>query len=381
MPRTTLVPITPTVLSWAIEQSGYTRPEISERLKLDVADLRAWESGKSKPGLGAFRSLARILRRQTAVFLLPEPPEATLPKVELRGPPGRLRSVLNPDERKFVRQVARIQGTLSWVARESGELADSRLPTIAKSDDPAKAGSAVRAALGIDLSTQLGWSGASIAFRAWRRALEEHGVLVFLLPLGVRSARGMSIWDLAAPAVIMNSAWNVEARIFTLFHEVGHIVTRTNSACIGYVGIQEGDQRDVERWCDRFAASLLLPGEAIAGILKRDLGWDGQEIRELTIPSRLSRRMKVSLRATVLRLVELRFADRALYGQIPVHSDDKKSGGGGKGRTRAETREDQFGERVRSGFARAVNEDLMTRADALTYLDIGDEDFSPSYGG
>lgn len=380
MPRTTLVPITPTVLSWAIEESGYTRPEISERLKVDLADLRAWESGKSKPSLSAFRSLARILRRQTAVFLLPEPPQATLPKVELRGPPARLRSVLNPDERKFVRQIARIQGTLSWIARESGELAELRLPTFPQGDDPEKAASAVRAALGIDLSTQVGWSSASIAFRAWRKALEEHGVLVFLLPLGARSARGMSIWDPAAPAVIMNSAWNVEARIFTMFHEIGHIVTRTNSACIGYVGIQETDQRDVERWCDRFAASLLLPDEAIARILKRDLGWDRQEIRELTIPSRLSRRMKVSLRAAVLRLIELRFADRTLYGQIPAHSDDKK-GGGGKGRTRVEAREDQFGERVRSGFARAVNEDLMTRADALTYLDIGDEDFSLGYGG
>lgn len=381
MPRTTLVPITPTVLSWAIDESGYTRPEISGRLKVNLADLKAWESGKSKPGLSAFRSLARILRRQTAVFLLPEPPEAALPKVELRGPPGHLRSSLNPDERKFVRQVARIQGTLSWVARESGELTESRLPTFTQSDDPAKAASAVRAALRIDLSTQLGWSSASISFRAWRTALEEHGVLVFLLPLGVLSARGMSIWDLAAPAVIMNSAWNVEARIFTMFHEIGHIVTRTNSACIGYVGIQEGDQRDVERWCDRFAASLLLPGESIAGILKRELGWDGQEIRESTIPSRLSRRMKVSLRSAVLRLVELRLADRKLYGQIPAHSDDKKPGGRGKGRTLVEAREDQFGDRVRSGFARAVNEELMTRADALTYLDIGDEDFSLSYGG
>lgn len=381
MPRTTLVPITPTVLSWAIEESGYTRPEISERLKVDLADLRAWESGKSKPSLSAFRSLARILRRQTAVFLLPEPPQATLPKVELRGPPARLRSVLNPDERKFVRQVARIQGTLSWIARESGDLAELRLPTFPEGDDPEKAASAVRTALGIDLSTQLEWSNSSIAFRAWRRALEVHGVLVFLLPLGARSARGMSIWDPAVPAVIMNSAWNVEARIFTMFHEIGHIVTRTNSACIGHVGIQEGDQLNAERWCDRFAASLLLPGEEIAGILKRDLGWDRQEIRELTIPSRLSRRMKVSLRAAVLRLVELRFADRELYGQIPAHSDDKKSSGGGKGRTRAEAREDEFGERVRSGFVRAVNEDLMTRADALTYLDIGDEDFSLSNGG
>lgn len=381
MPRTTLVPITPEVLSWAIDESGYTRPEISGRLKVDLADLVSWERGRAMPRLKDFRSLARILRRQAAVFLLPERPQDSLPPVELRGPPGQLRSSLNPEERRFVRQISRIQHTLAWIAQESGELCESQLPRFSRSDDAENTASRIRAALGIDVMSQTKWTNAPVAFRAWREAIERHGVLSFLLPLGAKSARGLCLWDLHAPAVIINSAWNVEARIFTMFHEVGHVVTRTNSACIGYVGIGSESDRNVERWCDRFAASLLMPADAVKDILKRDFRWDGQSIQDLELPSRLARRLKVSLRASVLRLVDLRMADRSLYGQIPQTSDNKAKGGGGKGRTRAEAREDQFGSRVRGTFARAVNEELMTRADALTFLDIGDEDFAIEAAG
>ena len=77
------------------------------------------------------------------------------------------------------------------------------------------------------------------------------------------------MWDAIAPALIVNSAWNVEARIFTTFHEVGHLVMRTSSACIGYVGVREDPQRSIERWCDRFAASLLMPEDDVGEILRR----------------------------------------------------------------------------------------------------------------
>lgn len=376
MPSPTLVPITPTVLTWAIKESGLSRADVSERLKLDLRDLFAWEKGDAQPTLTEFRSLARLLRRQTAVFMLPAPPRSALPALDFRGPPGELRASLNPDERKFVRQIARVQRALAWIAHESGELGQTCLPGFTQRNVPEDAASAVRKQLAIEPAEQLSWKSSSVAFRAWREALERCGVSVFLLPLGEESARGLSIWDADAPAVIVNSAWNLEARIFTTFHEVGHLVMRTSSACIGYVGVREDAQRSIERWCDRFAASLLMPEDVVNEIIRGEFGSTHPRVRDMTIPSLLARRLRVSLRASVLRLVDLEMADRSLYAQIPATTDLKPKGGGGKGRTRAEAREDQLGGGTKKAFARAVNEDLMTRADALTFLDIGDEDFT-----
>lgn len=377
MPRATLVPITPSVLSWAIEESGYPRSEISGRLKIDSATLASWERGESNPTLTEFRSLAHLLRRQTAVFFLPEPPQGESPVVELRGPPGQMRANFTPDERKYIRQVARIQRAVAWIARESGDVAGARLPTMSQRDDAEDSASKVRDALGMSVATQLAWKDSSAAFQGWREALERFGLSIFVLPLGSKSARGMSLWNADAPAAIVNSAWNVEARIFTLFHEVGHVVTRTNSACIGYVAINDTDaRRRIERWCDRFAAAFLMPSDSVKNLLRQECQWKGQAVADLELPARLSRRLKVSLRASVLRLIELKIAERSLYGQIPATSDDKSGSGGGKGRTRAEARDGQFGNHVKKALARAVREDLMTRADALSYLDIGDDDFA-----
>jgi len=76
MGKVTEVPITREVLHWAIGESGYTVPEVADAAGVDLVDLHAWLKGKSRPGVTAVRSLAQILRRPVAAFLLPQPPRS-----------------------------------------------------------------------------------------------------------------------------------------------------------------------------------------------------------------------------------------------------------------------------------------------------------------
>ncbi len=92
--------------------------------------------------------------------------------------------------------------------------------------------------------------------------------------------------------------------------------------------------------------------------------------------SRIARRYKVSLRATALRLIELRKASWELYRAIPRTSDDKRRGGPpGTGRNRTEIRQDELGARTTDLFVSAVQRDLMSESQALGYLDIPSTDF------
>ena len=88
----------------------------------------------------------------------------------------------------------------------------------------------------------------------------------------------------------------------------------------------------------------------------------------------LARRFKVSLRAAVIRLIELNLAGRDLYREVPPRSDKKTPSGGGGGRSRLQVREDQFGRRATQLFVRAVENDVLTRTDVLGVLDIADSD-------
>jgi Zn-dependent peptidase ImmA (M78 family)/transcriptional regulator with XRE-family HTH domain len=374
MTRGTLVPITPSVLAWAIRESGYSTADIAHRLNVPVEIVDTWATGDGQPTLTQFRKLAALLKRTPATFLLPRVPEQPRPAVEFRGPPGTERRALDPQERRYLREASRVQRVLSWVLGEVGEdlhpMPQSRIGA-----DIDAVGGETRRRLAITKDQQLAWRNFAEALQAWRTALEGSGVLVFLLPLGRDGCRGFSLWDDRAPLIAVNTWWNTEARMFTLFHEYGHLLTRTNSACLedgrrarGVLGAQYDP---TERWCERFAAAVLMPGPRVDRVLQ-ELGWRQGRPLHLTVVQSLARRFKVSLRAATLRLIERRVATWDLYNAIPALSDQKRGGGGGRGRVRRQIRQDQYGMRAAHLFLTALDHDLMTRDDILSYLDIPD---------
>jgi Zn-dependent peptidase ImmA (M78 family)/DNA-binding XRE family transcriptional regulator len=373
MPKATEVPITPDVLEWAVRESGFSDDAIADAVGVSVDRLVAWKEGTSKPSLTQFRKLASKLHRPLATFLLPEAPtQATTIHVDFRDISGRPSRSLNPQERRYVRRAHRIQQVLAWVAIELNELPEP-LPRYAFSDEPEGAGSAYRALLKVRIDEQRAWKTASKAFDHWRAAVEGLGCAVFLFPLGDKACRGFSLWDNAAPLIAINTAWREEARIYTLFHEVGHLATRTNSACAEWAGDATRSNDPTERWCERFSAALLLPENEVRQLVPPSVAREG--VRELQIPLRIADRFKVSLRAATLRLIELRLADWGLYEQIPTAADSKRPSGGGSGRNRLEIRVDEFGSRGTSLFVEAVKKDLLSRSQAVEYLDIPDQAF------
>lgn len=375
MGRPTLVTITPEVLSWAIEESGYSMGQIADDLGVPVQQLSSWAHGRGRPTLTQFRKLAAVLRRTPATLLLPQPPQLPKPLVQLRRPPRADRAALLPVELQAIREATSLQRLLSWTAHEM-RAAPPKLPLVHLSTDAEQAAAQARLRLGVDDEVQWGWASPSQALRAWRTALERTGVVVFLLPLGEDACRGFSIWDDHAPLVAANTSWNAAARIYTLFHEYGHLLTRTDSACLEVGTWSALDP--AERWCERFSAAFLMPWASMLRAL-RELGWEpGRRISEIRIAQRLANRFKVSVRAATLRLMEKGVAAADLYGRIPPLTDRKRRGGAaGSGRTRRQIREDEYGARTIALLHSAVQHDIIDRAEVLSYLNIPAADFEP----
>lgn len=372
MGRSIEVPITPSVLRWAIEGSGYNPEQIAEAVGVRVNVLEQWAAGDSKPTLTHVRKLASKLHRPLAALLLPAPPESRLLPVQFRHPIGEQRK-LNPEERRHLRRAARFQEVLSWLTREL-EIHIPRRHSATLDDDPVSVANIMRNLLGVSPADQKAWANPAIAFDQWRAALETTGHVVFLFPLGKDSCRGFSLWDDLVPIVAINTAWNEPARIFTLFHEMAHLVTRTNSAC--EESVRTTSKTDsVERWCERFAADFLMPARDVESTL-RQLGWQpGRHVTTLSIATKIAALYKVSLRAAVIRLIELDAARWTLYDEIPPTSDRKPPSGGGTGRNRKQIREDQLGERATSLLVAGVEHEILSRSQAVEFLDIPEAAF------
>ncbi|HEY4239263.1 MAG TPA: XRE family transcriptional regulator [Kofleriaceae bacterium] len=365
------VPITPSVLRWAIDESGYDDATVARRLKVAPGELGRWIRGDRQPSLTAFRELATVLRRPTATFLLPEPPRRKSADIQFRQSPGAGSRSLLPDERLAIREVGRLQAGAAWLVDELGT-DTPELPKLGTALKPEVAGRRLRALFGTTIESQLSWKNSSVALKEWRAAIEAAGVLVFLLPLGEHGCRGFSLWNERAPAIVANTHWNPAARIYTLFHEVAHLLTRTNSVCADETRSSSADAAsDLERWCEQVAAAALMPASDIRtrvqGAARADLG----------LVKRIATEFCVSLRAAALRLIDLGFATWALFRALPVSSDAKRDGGGGGGgRTRAKVRVDEYGPRTIRTFLRGVQREVIGVSDAMRYLDISDQDFS-----
>lgn len=366
MGRRVEVPITPSVLKWAIAESGYTEPEVSSWIEGGEATLASWLSETAKPSLSEMRTIAGKLHRQLATFLLPEPPDSTGLSIHFRHPLGGPARPLNPVERRYVRRATRIQTAHAWLHRELGH-GSPKLPAVDLGSPSINAAGTMRALLGVTIDQQRGWRTASLAFDEWRQSVERLGVLVFLFPMGDSACRGFSLWDDSAPLVAINTRWRDEARIFTLFHELGHLVTRSDSACqLSETSVGHASD-PAERWCEAFAAAVLVPAAAVRAL---------PDVHDLRHLAKLADQFKVSLRAMAITLIGAGRSDWTLYRTIPAHADNKRDGGGGTGRNRREIREDEFGHRGTGLFVEAVRREVITESQALDYLDVPSSEFA-----
>jgi Zn-dependent peptidase ImmA (M78 family) len=248
----------------------------------------------------------------------------------------------------------------------------AQLPQVAIGTDAERAAAIAREFLGVSTEAQSMWSSNFAALREWRNAFEESGILVFLMAMGAKSARGFSIWDDTAPVITVNTHWNAAARIYTLFHELGHLLTRTNSICANYsIGrSSSSSSSEIERWCEQFGAAALMPKDAVKKALDDFRVVTHAPVTDLDIPRRLAGRFHVSVRAATLRLIGLQRATWSLYRKIPVISDSKSGGGGGKGRTRAVARVDRYGRRATELFLRGLKRDVINAADVMHYFSV-----------
>ena len=361
-------PVTSAVIAWAVAEDGRDVDQIADALKVDVDTLSGWTNGALRPSRGQVTLLAKTLNRPRALFFLPAPPVAASLPASFRHPPGDGAREVGPEARRRVRQARRVQRAVSWALRDESPV---EVPLRAIADSPEQAADEARRWLGVSDEDQRIWRDGYQALAAWRDALDNGGVLVFASEIGADDVRGFSAWDEQAPLIVANiSAVSPEARCFTLAHELGHLVLRKDATCLEL----RGDLSDaaVERWCEAFGASLLMPRGAVLS-LTRSLGVDDQSA-DLDDVRAIAAAFRASHRAAALRLIDLGLARRSLYAAVvaafrPKPSTPTDPRTPFRRPARSTLRQREYGPRA----LRTVLQDLPPR-DALSVLRVTVDD-------
>lgn len=319
--------------------------------------------------------MAKAVRRPLAFLMWSEPPALVAPSIAFRTHQRREHRELNATERRLIRQAQRVQRAVAWLRAEFRE-ETTRLPRFDVGAPAADAAKSLRSLLGVEIEEQCAWTSWARALANWRERVEALGILVFTLSLGKDSRRGMMLPDERAPVIIVNTAYNHAARIYSLFHELGHALSRTSSACGHSLAAPNGRADPVERWCEEVAAEALLPWQPVQAFLS-DKGFTGM-VENLDAPRAVARKFKVSLSAAVLRLIARKRARWSLWEEIPRTLDDKPAGGQPpeEPRTTDVIRLAEFGRPASATLIRGVESELLDRSQAASYLRVDHHTYS-----
>jgi Zn-dependent peptidase ImmA (M78 family) len=312
--------VNPNVLVWARKQAGLSIEDAASRLKIDALTLRLWEEGAdalSQPTLVQLRDMARRFGLPLAALYLHEPPET-----EAEGLPD-FRTMKSDHEREWSQELRATYRRIQMqreVAIEIAESADES-PTpiglpINLAHETEIAGEQVRSWLGISAREQISWRSDYQAINAWIDAIERHDILVAQSRgVSVQEMRGFSISSHPFPAIVLNGADTPRGKIFTLIHELIHILINAGGLCDLIEtrnSRRSGDQ--TETFCNQVAGVVLLPYDQIKHDLNEIGVFEPISWSDSTL-ALLANRYHISREVVLRRMVSLGRATLDFYYQ------------------------------------------------------------------
>ena len=316
--KKTPLPINNSILQWAREWSGHTIGEAAKRVSKETKTIEDWESGKSSPTVIQARKLADLYERSFLEFFRKEPPNIPEPSLI---PDFRLeRHASDPTNTRNAKRIqiwaeAQRENALdlfSELGESPPEIPDSLFADI--NDDPEEKAQHARKVLNFSIEQQVGITNKERTEipNILRRKIESIGVLTLKYnELKSIKARGYCIAIFPLPMIIVRSE-APSGLAFTLAHEFAHIVLR-QSAISGYLTRTGGgtNERKIEKWCDSFAASFLIPKSALQSKIKMPSS-PMDSISDVDL-SELAKYFGVSEHAMLIRLVKLAYVKADYY--------------------------------------------------------------------
>jgi len=319
------IPITPGIVTWARERAGLSLEQAAQEFRR----IDEWERGASFPTYSQLEKLSDTFKLPIAVFFFPAPPKVppiqetfrTLPDAEFAQLPSRIRLLL--------RKAKALQLNLSEMTQgrnPAGRLItrDLEFAATVAIDEMA---ATVRNYLGISLEQQTGWASDDLALKEWRRVLLDAGIFVFKDAFKVEDYSGFCLYDSEFPVIYVNNTSAKTRQIFTLFHELAHLLFHTSGVDTlsdAYIPRLRDDARRIEVLCNRFAAQFLVPEGALGAALA------GREASE-QVAYELAARFHVSRESIFRRFLDRGLIDNEQYEEAAARWARQRQAGGAGG--------------------------------------------------
>lgn len=234
---------------------------------------------------------------------------------DFRRLPGEVAGIESPELRLEIRKARYRRQVALDLYRALGEDPPEFTLAASLSEDPEVVAGRARETLNGTLQ-QHEWKNHYQALNGWRAAFERIGILVFqAVDVDVDEMRGFSVADLPLPVVVVNIKDSPRARVFSMAHELAHLMLREEGLCdLAEEAPRPAPEQRVEVFCNHVAGALLVPanellGEQVVREHSRSPIWTDEEL------ARLVNRFQASRETILRRLLLLGRTSEAFYRQ------------------------------------------------------------------
>lgn len=309
--------VTASVLQWARESQGYSLEEVAQRLGREPDEVRDWESEDSEasPTYAQLEKLAyKLYKRPLAVFFLPSPPEEPSLRQEFRTLPDFEIDQLAPETRYLVRVARAFQISLHELSDGENQAPSKifRDISLSSASDVIPTAEEIRRYLEVSMAAQSSWGSTDSALKKWRLKVEEHGVFVFKNSFKQKDISGFSLAHEEFPIIFINNNTPKSRQIFSLFHELVHLLLHMNSISKvdeSYLQYLPQAERNIEVFCNAVAAEVLIP----SGDFEIQMG-PARRFDDAAV-QRLADRYSVSREAILRRMLNMGVVTSSYYQQ------------------------------------------------------------------
>ncbi|TYC84185.1 ImmA/IrrE family metallo-endopeptidase [Acetobacterium wieringae] len=275
--------INPDILVWARRVSGLDYDEIESTF--DIQKIECWEKGTEFPTYAQLTTLSKLYKKPIAVFFFPEPPEYTKIAASFRTLPELFVKMFSSNRIKII-NTARVMQLNLYELNDGINPTKNLITNIKfKSKSINELAKELRGIMNRSLDEQIMLRKSDEAFEFWRDAFFDLGIYVFKEAFKDDAISGFCLYDEIFPVIYINNSLAINRQIFTLFHEIYHIINQTSGVDLinddsifnCYKNLSD---KQIEINCNEFAGVFLVPDNDFLKVIQK-IGYNEEVVEKL----------------------------------------------------------------------------------------------------
>ena len=351
------VSIAPQLLLKLRENTGYSESRAAKKAGISAEELAKIEKGEKKVTITLIKKLSEAYEYPLVTFFEEKAPEQPSKLKDYRINRNK---TINPEVKKAERRAYYLINALEEISEERG-----RIPEYPKDHTAAELAKSFREKINLEKPSV---KKAEDALESYKARLEDRlGIVITEDALKSEDVRAFCI-NSDIPIVVLNESDKPEIKLFSLFHELCHLIRRSSTIC----STESDSNYDVERYCNRFAAEILIPKNEIIREKSLKATFSRKNVSEL------SRKYFVSKHAAMIKLLEEKLITQADYSEfknafnkemLEEHKKSSEKKRFGK-RNWEKIYLKRIGKKVAETVRNAHHQEKISTADAIDILNV-----------